>query len=233
MTNTSCPDRTGCEPRPSSVDGREDFLRQLKLIWEDPLIRRLAWSRAGDPEIAADALQETYCVLASHRDPEKIEDLRRYFATTLIHEIYRLLRQRRVTPVGDPAGVADSCPGGAWGQPRPERIDRTVCTQLLAQAWLGSLAAQRGYFTRRAPGRSLDPDRYRRLVVTVAERVLIAIVTGDVSDADSHSALRTEYPEWFAEEGCETANCHQRFKRARDDVHALLRLIISRDDLYP
>jgi hypothetical protein len=205
----------------------------LQKTWEDPQIRRLARSRAGDPELAEDALQETYCVLANHRSPEKIEDLRRYFATTLIHEIYRLQRQGKATVVGNIEEVADARRGHAWGRPPPEPFDQIVCTQLLARTGLMFLAAHRASLTRERPGRSADPSRYRRLVVTVAERVLIAIATGDVSDADSNPALRAEYPEWFGGEGCETANAHQRFKRARDDVQGLLRRIIDRGDLYP
>ena len=53
-----------------------------------------------------------------------------------------------------------------------------------------------------------------------------------MGNADVNSALRAEYPEWFTEQGCGTANAHQRFKRAREDVRDLLQLIISREDLY-
>jgi hypothetical protein len=38
-------------------------------------------------------------------------------------------------------------------------------------------------------------------------------------------------PPPFAEDGCATANLYQRFKRARDDLSALLRLLVSPEDL--
>lgn len=202
-------------------------------------MRRLAWSRAGDPEVAQDALQETYCVLARyvlapHVNPEKIENLRAYFARTLIREVYRLLNPQKATVAVSVEEVVDAGRGNPCGQHLPGPFDQTVCVQLLAQAGLKSLVARRGHFTRQVAGRSPDPRRYQRLVVTVAERVLVAIAMGDICDADSNSALRAEYPEWFAEDGCETPNAHQRFKRARDDMRDLLQHIVgvSRDDLY-
>lgn len=217
---------------PTSPTPREVFLRQLDTIWGDPQIRRLARSRAGEPEIAEDALQEAYYAIARYGDPDKIEDLRRYFCRVLKNEIYRLLRQPTPTLVDNFENVADACQGNAGGRPPPEPFDQTLCTQLLARTWLSFLAAHRAYFAREMPGRSPDPSRYRALIVALAERILVASLTGDISDADSNSALQAEYPEWFAEDGCETANAHQRFKRARDDVHGLLRRIISRADLY-
>jgi hypothetical protein len=73
---------------------------------------------------------------------------------------------------------------------------------------------------RRIASRSPDPCRYRALIVTCAEAVLAAVVTGDGSDANSKSVNHSGYPEWFTEEGCATANLRQRFKRARDDLRA-------------
>jgi hypothetical protein len=220
-------------PDPTTPAGRQDYLRQLQMLWEDPRIRRLARSRAGDPEVAADALQEAYCAVARYGDPEKIEDLSKYFCRVLIHEIYRLLGQPRATLVDNFEDVADACQDNARGQPVPQPFDETVCTHLDAQTWLKRFADQREALIWAVPGRSPDPSHYRALIVAVAERVLLAMVTGDVSDADSNPALRAEYPAWFAEDGCETANCHQRFRRAREDVRRVLLTIVSRDDLYP
>lgn len=219
-------------PNPTSPTGRDDFRRELATIWADPRIRRLALSRAGNPEIADDALQQTYCVLLNHKNPEKIEDLRKYFAKTLIREVYRLLRPGKATPVDNIEDAADACQGGACCQRAPEPFDRTVVTHLLIRTWIRRLATHRGYFTLKAPGRSPNPRRYRGLIVIVAERILVASLTGDISDADFNPTLRAEYPEWFAAGSCETANGHQRLKRARDDVRELLQLIASRDDLY-
>ena len=219
-------------PSPTNPTGREAFLRDLETIWDDPRIRRLARLRAGDPEIAEDALQEAFCAVARYGDPEKIEDLRKYFCRVLINQINRLLRLPAPALVDNFENVADACQDNTWGQPLHEPFDKTLCTHLLVRGRLRRLVAHRAYFIREMPGRSHDPSRYRALIVTLAERILAASVSGGMGNADVNSALRAEYPEWFNELGCGTANAHQRFKRAREDVRDLLQLIISREDLY-
>ena len=79
---------------------------------------------------------------------------------------------------------------------------QAVSIDLLAQTWLGHFATRRGELTTQVPSRSPDPGRYRDLIVTVAEQVLLAIVTGDVSDADYNPSLRAAYSGWFLEPGC-------------------------------
>ena len=96
-----------------------------------------------------------------------------------------------------------------------------------------AFAAERGELATGCLAAPPIPARYRDVIVTVAELVLLAIVTRDVSDADSNAGLRAAYPEWFDEPGCAENTCHQRFSRARADVRGLLCTIISRDDLYP
>jgi hypothetical protein len=201
------------------------------MLWEDPRIRRLARSRAEDPEVAEDALQETYYVMGRLPDPEKIRDLRKYFCTALIHEIYRLRGQLRATLLDGFEGLADACQDNTGRRPLPEPFDETVCTRLRDRTWLRRFAGQREVLTRKVPGRSPDPGRYRDVIVTVAQWILSSAAMTDVSDADFNVALRAEYPAWFAEAGCETANGHQRFRRAREDVRGLLRIIISRDEI--
>lgn len=215
-------------PSPTSSAGRDHFLRQLAAIAADPAIRRLALSRARDPEIAADAIQEAYCAVAGRQTPEEIDDLRKYFCRVLINEIYRLLRPQRTTPLVNVEEMADACHGRSWGLPPTDPFDEILCTQLITLTLLRRLDERRESITLRVPGRSPDPRRYRELIVACARDVLVATATGDVSDADSPAALRVTYPAWFAEEGCGTANVYQRVKRARDDVRALL-LLISRD----
>jgi hypothetical protein len=99
------------------------------------------------------------------------------------------------------------------------------------QIWLERFAALRADLREAVPGRSDDADRYRDVIVTVAERVLRAIVDGDVSRADVNQALRARYPEWFGREASAAGNGHQRFSRARADIRDLLKCVISRDEL--
>jgi Sigma-70 region 2 len=199
------------------------------VIREDPQIMRLALARAGNRELAADALQEAFYAMA-RQDCSKIDDLRKYFSRVLINEIYRLRRPGPVS-VADIEEVAGGYQGNASGQSPPPPFDEAVCVRLRAQTWLRNLTTQRGSYTRKVPGRSPDPCRYRTTIVARAEAMLAAVVSDDASDADFNSAMRAGYPAWFAEEGCAIANLYQRFKRARDDLGALLRLIVNPEDL--
>jgi hypothetical protein len=233
VTNLNPPNQpVSCTPPdPAGSAGQQDFFERLAAIREDPQIALFARARAGGPELAADALQEAYCAVAGRRDYEKINDLRSYFCRVLINEIYRLRRVGAV-PVGNLEEAAGAGKGNASAHPSLEPFDEALCTNLLVRSWLRRLAANRGSLAHQVPGRSPDPRRYRVLIVACAEGILVAILTKDICDADSNSALGATYPEWFAEKGCSTANLHQRFKRAKDDVRVLLKLIIDRDDLY-
>ena len=181
-----------------------------------------------------DALQAAYCAVTQVTDPTTIRNLRAYFCQVLTREIYRLLGQLGATLVADFTSVADARQGRSGGQLSvPQPVAETVSTRLLTEAWLEPFAARREELTASIPGRSPDPGRYRAMIVTVAERVLRTIITGDISDADYNAALRAAYRDWFAEPGCNDNACHQRFRRARADVRELLRTIINRDDLNP
>jgi hypothetical protein len=170
--------------------------------------------------------------MARIKDPSGIEDLRAYFCRVLIRVINALRGQLGAILPDDLAALIDAGQGNARGQPVPRPVDEAVAANLLAQSWLGRFAAERGSLAAAVPGRSSDPDRYRQVIVSVAEQVLRAIVTADVCDADGDPALRTAYPEWFAGNGCRVDNAYQRFSRARADVHTLLRAIVSREDLF-
>lgn len=213
---------------PSDSAGQHDYLRQLAVIREDPQIMRLALARAGNRELAADALQEAFYAMA-RQDCSKIDDLRKYFGRVLINEIYRLRRPGPVS-VADIEEVAGGYQGNASGQSPPPPFDEAVCARLRAQTWLRKLTAERARYARKVSGRSPDPCRYRSAIVARAEAMLAAVVTGD-GDGDFNSVMRAGYPAWFAEDGCATANLYQRFKRARDDLSALLRLLVSPEDL--
>lgn len=220
-------------PSPSTpADGWSDFLEQLALIREDPKVKRLARARAGDSELAEDALQETFYAVARLRNPDRIVDLRAYYCRVLLRNIHRLRSQLGAILIEDFGVVADTCQRKPGGEPPPPPFDEAVGSQLLIQDMLRYLATHRATLSYTAPGRSPDPARYRDVIVTVVERVLLASVAGGLGDAEQNLAFRALYPRWFAEAGVAISNVHQRFARARVDVCRLLQEITRRCDPY-
>ena len=221
-------------PSTTTPGGRPDFLRRLQEIREDPQVKALAMRRAGDREIAHDALQETYCALASMSNPEQIRDLRAYFCRVLIRQVYRLRGQLQAARTEDFPGLVDVLQDATSDLSRPaEPSDETASRHVLARWWLDHLARHRADLTGKVPGRSPDRDRYRKLIVAVAERLIAAYGAGVASDALSNETLRDEYPEWFAAGECGSGNAQQRFSRARTDVAGLLGSFVRPDDLRP
>jgi DNA-directed RNA polymerase specialized sigma24 family protein len=213
--------------------GRPEFLEELLAVRDDPKVESFALALARDPELARDALDETYCAVARVRNPECIEDLRAYFCRTLRRVVNKLRNQLGATLVEDFGRVAEAHQDTPGCHPLPPPpIAETVSSGLLAQNWLEPFAADPEELASRVASRSPRPVHYQGVIVAVSGRVLVAIVTGDVCDADSNAALCADYPEWFAEPGCTENTLHQRLSRARADVRALLRTIISRRDLY-
>lgn len=218
----------------SSPHGRPDFLQELLEIRNDPKVKSLARRRAGDADLAEDALQEAYCAVARVADPAAIRDLRAYFCQTLIRKVYHLLGQLGAASVNDLASLADARQERSSIHPSALRpVDETVITNLLDEARLRSFAASRRKLADAVPSRSADPDRYANVTVAVAEWVLRAGTTEVMRDFDLNAALTIAYPEWFQERGCAENTRHQRFRRAREDIRALLRTIINREDLKP
>ena len=124
--------------------------------------------------------------------------------------------------------------GAAAAAPAPSRpVDETVGIALQARAWLERFAAQQGHLRAAVPARSNEPDRYRALIYDAAEQVLRDGINGEPSDADSNAAFRAAYPEYFSQPGASPDLCHQRFRRAREDVKALLQGVVRRDELQP
>lgn len=222
MSSTNAPD-----------DGCADFLQTLLAIVRDPDIRKLALSLAGDPDLAEDALQEVYYAMARVRNPECIDNLRGYVYTVLANTVRRLRGQlRSAVPVEDSERLAEMRQDALGCNPAsPAAVEQTVTMSMTRQIWLERFAVLCADLRKAVPGRSDDPDRYRDVIVAVAEWVLRAIVLGDISRADVNQALRARYPEWFGLEACAASNGHQRFSRAREDIRALLRCVISRDEL--
>jgi DNA-directed RNA polymerase specialized sigma24 family protein len=205
----------------------------LLAIREDTRTKALAIRYAEDPDLADDALQSTYYAVARHKNLDQIENLRAYFCKVLLREVNRLRTRQRVTQLENPDGPEEPRQHGASARSRaPTRpIDEPVSTAPQARASLERFAAQRDHLRAAVPPRSGDPNRYRNVIVTVAEQVLCDAIHREPSEADSNDAFRAAYPEWFGEPGCTENTCRQRFQRARADMRALLRAVVHRDEL--
>jgi DNA-directed RNA polymerase specialized sigma24 family protein len=214
--------------------GGPDFQQELLAILGDPKVRGLARRRAGDPDLAEDALQATYYAITQVADPTAIRDLRAYFYRALIREIYRQGSQLGAMLVDDFTSLADERQrrsGASLAAPRP--VDETASMHVLAEGWLRSFAAHRGDLLSSVPGRSPDRARYREVVVAAAERALRACMVEKITDADHNNFLSGAYPGWFAEPGCPENTRDKRLERARADIRALLQSIVDRKDLDP
>ena len=219
-------------PSPSiSTTKRSDFLEDLTVIREDPQVKKLARARAADPDLAEDALQETFDAVARVKHPERINDLRKYFCKILIRNVYRLQRQLGAAAMDDAGDLVDACGRGLGGEALPPLFDEAVHTSMIARNWFERLAKQHVVLFGNVAGRSPDPRRYRDVIAAAAEGMLLATVAGDFRDVDLNFALRATYPEWFAERGVAISNIHQRLARGRADTCSLLQAVISRDEL--
>jgi DNA-directed RNA polymerase specialized sigma24 family protein len=201
--------------------GSSDFQQELLALRQDPQVKRLAWKLVGDLDLVADLNQTVCCRLAALKHPERIRNLRSYYFRVLRNEATKLYILRQETPFEDP----DSIPAPA--QP----IDDKVCNSLCHRTWLQRLGARREALLAAIPARSPDPRRYRTVVHHSAGQVLLDGFNGEASDADSNDAFRLIYPEYFAQPDASANLLHQRFRRAREDVKALLQTVVGRDEL--
>ena len=96
---------------------------------------------------------------------------------------------------------------------------------------LKRLTDQRDHLLSAIPARSDDPGRYRAVGFDVAEQILRDVLNGEASDADSNEAFRAVYSEYFDQPDAAPNTLHQRFRRARTDVRALLQAVVRRDEL--
>lgn len=214
------------------ADARAAALQQLAEIQEDPPIQRLALRHAGHADVAYDALQSTYYAIARLKNLEQIDNLRPYFCKVLIHEVYRELGQLGAALVEDFALVTEAGHGAVSLHPvSSPSIEDAVRIWLLAQCWFKRLADERDRLRAAVPARSGDPGRYRAVIYSAAEQVLRHGISGEPSDADSNGAFRAAYPEYFAQPDASANLLHQRFRRAREDLKALLQAVVRHDEL--
>ena len=209
------------------------FYDALTRIWRDPQIWRLALRRAGNRDLAEDALQETFYSVARVGDPGHIENLRAFFCRALINQISRLRGQLHPTPVEDPEMLAGPRQQGvrlhAPAVARP--VNEAAIWLQLADTWRKRFHRKHGRLMAMVPERSGDPRRYREVIVATAAEILHAVVHGHVNWANSDMALQAAYPDWFDEPGCTRDTCYQRLSRARRDVRVLLQAVVGRDEL--
>lgn len=206
---------------------------QLVEISMDRRIKSLARRHAGDPDVADDALQSAYCAVLRVEHLDQIENLRAYFCRVLIHEVHRERGQLRAVLVEDFDRVAEENQGAVGcHRSSPPCFQDQVCTSLQVQSWLKRLIDERDDLLSAIPARSHEPGCYKALIYAAAEQVLHAGMSGDVAEADTNDMLRASYPEYFQQPGTAPNTCDQRFRRARMDVRALLRSVVSHDELF-
>jgi hypothetical protein len=211
-----------------------DYRGELLNLWKDPSIRRFAQFRAGCPELAEDALQEVFYSLDRVKQPERIENLRAFFHTTLVHEIEHQRRQLGPRPVESPEMAAGYRRQDIlWVDPADRGVDKKAVMAVLAETWLARFRRDRRQLAATVPDRSPRPDCYRSAIVAAAEAILRSLVAGSVSSADCNEALQAALPGWFDEPGCSEHNRYQRLSRARRDIWALLKKVIDREELSP
>ena len=205
----------------NSSGGSLGFQHELLAILRDPQIKGLALKWTNGRDLAEDVLQAAYCAIAALKHPECIQNLRGYFIRVLRNEVYHLYALQPAIPPEDPASAQDPA----------APVDEMVCTSVLAESLLARFAAQRHRLLAMVPARSPDSARYRAVVCVGAERVLRDAINGESSRPDSNDAFRAAYPEWFSQPDAPANTRHQRFRRARADVRALLQAIVRRDEL--
>ena len=206
-----------------------EFPPGLLAIWQDPEVRRLAARRAGDPDLAQDALLAAVVAVARVSDLARIKNLKAYFCRVLVNEVYRLRGQLTAARPCDPATLAVMSDAKASALPLADE----VVTRLLARAWLERFRAQRVSLRAAVPGRSRQPARYRDLIIQTAEHILRTALDANVSWADCNETLQAALPDWFGQPGSAGNTSHKHLSRARRDVQDLLRATISRDEFLP
>ena len=225
------PDWEANLPSPSNPpDGQSDFYRELLAIASDPRVTSLARRRVGDHDLAEDVIQEALYSLSRMPDPERIDDLRAYFCTVVIHEAARLRSLQGALPFDDP----EVATGARRGEGRASRtLEDAVVGRLMAQTWLAEFKQRKQQLRAAVPGRSTHPDGYRDCIVAAAGAFLEAVALDGPSDNSARNKLLDEYPEWFAEPDCTQNTRDKRFSRANSDLWALLRRVVDREDLLP
>jgi hypothetical protein len=217
-------------PLPQPADSDDDD--ELARIANDPGMRLHARRMAGD--LAEDALQETWYLVAQACRRRRIENLRGYFYVTLVNTSRRMREElgRGPIPVDDPDMVAGAVPFG-----RDHQDAGVPSAESMALRGLSTRARRDRLWRRRAElwpsisANSADPERYRAVIFAVAEALLAG--DGPATRAEINDALKACYPRWFDAREVKPATLHQRRCRARESIRLLIFAVIGRDDLLP
>lgn len=207
-----------------------DFHDDLATIVNDPEMRRLAIRRSGNRELAEDAIQETARAVAERKSRDAIENLRGFFYVAMVHEIDHQLGRTSAIPVGDAVELAD---GTSLALALPSiSVEGDAHLRMLAGVVLARLERERARkgLADLIPGRSGDPGLYRSAVFRTAKMVFVLLLEGHVTAHDWNAILKAAYPHWCDEPGLARDARDQRLSRARRDVQALLRSVLSRDE---
>lgn len=199
---------------------------ELAVIASDPGMRRLARRLAG--ELFEDALQETWYSVAQARARVPIGNLRGYFYRALVNTARHMREEiaRQGTPVDDPAAA------GAFRRGRDLAVssaESEALPRLLAAARRDLLRRRHAELRQEIPAYSPDPDRYRGVILALAEAMLVG--EGPASRADINEALTAAYHEWFDAADATPATTYQRRCRARESIRRVLAAVIGPDDL--
>jgi hypothetical protein len=208
------------------------FEEDLAKLIGDHEIRSLARRRARSPELAEDTLQIVHWAVLRVSNPETISDLPAYVRTAVIREINRLHACHDPILVEDISDTVDlqQVRGSGTGQP-PGSVEDEVAFRVLADELLTQFRLRKELLIASVPGRSPDQHRYRVTIVATARRILHLLLEGCVTSADWNAELKARYPQWCDEPGLTRDAIDQRLSRARSDVQALLRSIVTREEL--
>jgi hypothetical protein len=214
------PTGTGSHEELAPVGGYDE----VAAIASDPAMRRQARLLAG--AMAQDLLQETWYAVAQARTPEPVTNVRGYFYRVMSNIAARMREEisRQGILVEDLATAVGTRRTGELA---------AMSAESDAMAWLLASARRELFHRRRAELRrdiracSPDPDRYRDVILAVAEAALAE--DGPASRPELNDALAAAYPEWFDAPEATVATKYQRRHRGRVDMGRVLAVVIGLD----
>lgn len=214
------PAGTGSHEELVAVGGYDE----LAAIASDPAMRRHARLLAG--ETAEDLLQETWYAVARARTREPVTNVRGYFYRVMSNTAARMREEisRQGILVEDPVTAAG--PGRVL-ELAAMSAESDALPRLLASARRELLHRRRAELRQEIRACSPDSDRYREVILAVAEAALAE--RGPVTRPEINDALAEAYPEWFDAPDATVATKYQRQHRGRVDTGRVLAAVTGLD----